>query len=98
MAISAGSEKLENRTMAQNSHFIIGKNKFEYREKQQRLLVKIWNWWNKKRTTKKTLQTRKKYNFTKSTINNDKNGINSRSNIRENKVETTNFNWYQKCF
>ena len=39
MAFSVGSEKLENTTMAQNSDFIIGKNKFEYREKQQRFLV-----------------------------------------------------------
>ena len=30
MGIFAGSEKLENRTMVQNSHFIIGKNNFEY--------------------------------------------------------------------
>ena len=98
MAFSVGSEKLENTTMAQNSDFIIGKNKFEYREKQQRFLVLTWNWWNKKRTTKKTLQTRKKYNITKSTINNDNNDINNRSNFRKNNVETTNFNWYQKCF
>ena len=30
MGIFASSEKLENRTMAQNSHYIIGKNKFDY--------------------------------------------------------------------
>ena len=41
MAIFAGSEKLENRTMAQNGHCFIGKNMFEYREKQQRLMVLI---------------------------------------------------------
>ena len=39
MAIFAGSEKLENRTMAQNSQFIIGKNKLVYRDKQKTLLV-----------------------------------------------------------
>ena len=39
MAVFTGIEKLEKRTMAQNSHFIIGKNKFGYREKQQRLMV-----------------------------------------------------------
>ena len=47
MTILAGSEKLKNRTMAQNSHFIIGKNKFEHRDKQKRLLVLIWKLWNK---------------------------------------------------
>ena len=47
MAIFAGIEKLGNRTMAQNSHFIIGKNKFGYREKQQRLMVLLSNLWNK---------------------------------------------------
>ena len=41
MAIFAGSEKLENRTMAQNSHFNMGKIKFEYRDKQKRLMVLI---------------------------------------------------------
>ena len=39
MAIFAGSEKLESRTIAQNSHFIIGKNKFEHRDKQKHLVV-----------------------------------------------------------
>ena len=41
MAIFAGSEKLEKTTMAQNSHFIIGKNRFEYRDKQKRLVVLV---------------------------------------------------------
>ena len=41
MAIFDGSEKLENRTIAQNSHFNMGKNKFEYRDKQKRLMVLI---------------------------------------------------------
>ena len=41
MAIFAGSGKLENRTLAQNSLFIIGKNKFVYRDKQKRLGVLI---------------------------------------------------------
>ena len=41
MAIFAGSEKNENRTMAQNSHLIIGKKMFEYRDKQKRLMVLI---------------------------------------------------------
>ena len=63
MAISAGSEKLENRTMAQNSHFIIGKNKFEYREKQQRLLVKMWNWWNKKKNYEENTSNQKEVQF-----------------------------------
>ena len=49
MAIFAGSEKLENRTMAQNSHFNMGKIKFEYRDKQKRLMVLIWNLWIKKK-------------------------------------------------
>ena len=39
MTFLAGSEKLKNRTMAQNSYFIIGKNKFEHGDKQKRLLV-----------------------------------------------------------
>ena len=41
MAVFAGSEKLENRTMAQSSDFIIGKNRFEYRDKQKRLMVLV---------------------------------------------------------
>ena len=64
MAISAGSEKLENTTMAQNSDFIIGKNKFEYREKkQQRLLVLIWNWWNKKKNYEENTSNRKEIQY-----------------------------------
>ena len=39
MTIFAGSEKLENRTMAQNSHLIIGKDMFEYRDEQRVLIV-----------------------------------------------------------
>ena len=38
--------------MAQNSHFIIGKNKFGYRKKQQRLTVLLWNLWNHKKDKK----------------------------------------------
>ena len=49
MAVFAGSEKLENRTMAQSSDFIIGKNRFEYRDKQKRLMVLVWNLWSKKK-------------------------------------------------
>ena len=63
MAISAGSEKLENRTMAQNSHFIIGKIKFEYREKQQRLLVLTWNWWNKKKNYEENTSNQKEIQY-----------------------------------
>ena len=39
MAIFPGVKNLENRTMAQNSQFIIGKNKLVYRDKQKALLV-----------------------------------------------------------
>ena len=43
MAILVGSEKLENRTMAESSHLIIGKKEFEYRDKQKCLKVIIRN-------------------------------------------------------
>ena len=78
MAIFAGREKLENRTMAQNSQFIIGKKKLVYRDKQKTLLVLLWKLWNKKRSMKKTFQTRMKCIFTKNAFiknNNNKNDI-----------------------
>ena len=48
MAILVGSEKLENRTMAESSHLIIGKKEFEYRDKQKCLKVIIRNLWKQK--------------------------------------------------
>ena len=93
MAISAGSEKLENRTMAENSHFIIGKIKFEYREKQQRLLVLIWNWWTKKKKYEENHSNQKEMHFYESTNNNINN---NRNNIRERNIETTYSKWYPK--
>ena len=48
-----------------------------------------------KKSTKKTIQTRKKCIVTKSTFKNNNN--NNRNNIREDNIETTNFKWYQKC-
>ena len=94
MAIFAGSDKLENRTMAQNSLFIIGKNRLEYRDKQKRLVVLVRKFVKeKKKSTKKTIQTRKKCIFTESTI---KNNNNKRNNIREDNFDTINFKWHQK--
>ena len=57
-------------------------------------MVLVWSLLNKKSSTKKTNQTRKKCIFTKST--NIKNN-NNRNNIREDNIEINNFEWYQKC-
>ena len=62
MAIFDGSEKLENRTIAQNSHFNMGKNKFEYRDKQKRLMVLIWNLWIKKKKYEESNSNQKEMN------------------------------------
>ena len=63
MTIFAGSEKLENRTMAQNSHLIIGKDMFEYRDEQRVLIVLFWNLWNKKKKYEENNSNQKKRHF-----------------------------------
>ena len=63
MAIFAGSGKLENRTLAQNSLFIIGKNKFVYRDKQKRLGVLIWILWIKKKKYEENNSNQKEMHF-----------------------------------
>ena len=67
--------------------------KFGYREKQQRLMVLLWKLWNHKKY-KENNSNQKEMHFAKSTINIINN---NRNNIRENKNETTIFEWYQNC-
>ena len=65
MAIFAGSEKLENRTMAQNSQFILGKSKLLYRNKQKTLMVWLQNLWNKKKKYEENNSNQKEMLFYK---------------------------------
>ena len=65
MAIFAGSEKLENSTRAQNSHFIMGKNKFLYRNKQKTLMVLLQNLWNKIQKYEENNSNQKEMHFYK---------------------------------